>query len=277
MSTITIEAPAEKLAPSAPSAPATPLRFTDKPKPIVYLGLSAYDWKVECGTADSTFNTLANSHCIIIKDWGAGDAAIGRKRNFQAHRMLTQTKAQFLFFVDGDILFEPWHFDRIVSHNLPVCGGVYFKKSPKLEPVIAGQLSAEDPDSHLMKVNCAGTGFLCIRRDVFEAMIARYGEAIEYKGDPDQEKRWDFFPFGAVKNSYRSEDWYFCDRARECGFDVQVDMSVQVGHIGKIIFPLVRFVDDSTFIDLAFHKYGTLPEQMKEFLAAQPIPPKLPK
>ncbi len=122
MSTETLESVTESRATTVKSE----VRLNEKKRPLVYVGASAYEWKAECHFFDSMVNAMSLCHAQIIKDWGVGDAAIGRKRNFQAHRFLTQTRAEFLFFIDSDIVFEPVHFDRIVAHNLPVCGGIYF-------------------------------------------------------------------------------------------------------------------------------------------------------
>jgi len=251
------------------------VRFEEKPRPLVYVGASAYEWKAECHFIDSLVNAMSNCHAQIIRDWGVGDAAIGRKRNYQAWRFLTQTKAEFLFFIDSDIVFDPVQFDRIVAHNLPVVGGIYFKKSHKLDPCIEGKLSEEDPETHLMKVKSTGTGFLCIRRDVFEAvremMLKEDPDNFCYEGDPDPETRWDFFPFGSRNRSYRSEDWYFCDLARRAGFDVFVDCSVQLGHIGKTVFPIMR-MEHEDVVDLLHHKYDLPIEDAKKWLLAAPNP-----
>src|SRR6478752_6039257 len=83
------------------------VRFDENPRPLVYVGASAYEWKAECHFFDSMVNAMSLCRAQISKDWGVGDAASGRKRNFQAHRFLTQTKAEFLFFIDSDIVFEP--------------------------------------------------------------------------------------------------------------------------------------------------------------------------
>jgi hypothetical protein len=253
----------------------TELRFEDKPRPLVYVGASAYEWKAECHFFDSMVNAMSLCRSQIIRDWGVGDAAIGRKRNYQAWRFLTQTKAEYLFFIDSDIVFEPVHFDRIVAHGLPVVGGIYFKKSHKLEPCIEGKIGEEDPKTHLLEVKSTGTGFLCIRRDVFEKvremMLKEDPDNFCYEGDPDPETRWDFFPFGARKRSYRSEDWYFCDLARRAGFKVYVDCSVQLGHVGKTIFPIMRMAHEDV-ADLLFHKYNRPLDEIKKWLAESPDP-----
>lgn len=251
------------------------IRFDEKPRPLVYIGASAYDWKAEVIFIESMARAEKHCHTQIMRDWGAGDAAIGRKRNYQSWKFLTKTAAQYLLFIDSDIGFLPAHLDRIVSHGLPICGGVYFKKSNKLEPCIEGKLSDEDPQTHLLEVKSTGTGFLCVRRDVFETiremMLKEDPDNFCYEGDPDPETRWDFFPFGARKRSYRSEDWYFCDLARRAGFKVFVDMSVQLDHVGKTIFPIIR-MEHEDVADLLYHKYNRPMDEVKQWLLASPDP-----
>lgn len=254
-------------------APTQPVNFNVKPRPKVYLAASAYDWKCETLFANSLQKAREICHSLITYDWGSGDAAIGRKRNFQMWRFLKQTDADFIFYIDSDIIFEPQDFDRIVAHNLPIVGGIYPKKCFKLEgcynpwpgaPVVN--------EKQLMDVRHAGNGFLCISRKAAEQFIAFHGAKIEYTGDPDPELRWDFFPFGAVNRAYKSEDWYFCERAREAGMAVKIDVSVQVKHIGKTIFPIVNTINDGEVVDLLHHKYDVTEEVAKTWIKTLPKP-----
>lgn len=262
----------DNVAPDTSAAPAA-VPFNKKPRPKVYVAASAYDWKCETGFANSLQRARDICHSLIMYDWGSGDAAIGRKRNYQMWRFLKCTDADFIFYIDSDIIFEPEHFDRIVAHNLPICGGVYPKKTFKLEGCFNRWPGApEVNENHLMDVKHAGNGFLCISRKAAEQFIAHHGTKIEYRGDPDPELRWDFFPFGAVNCAYKSEDWYFCERAREAGMSVKIDLSVQVKHIGKVIFPIVNSITDTEVVDLLIHKYGAAEEAAKAWLKTLPNP-----
>jgi hypothetical protein len=260
--------------PPGPEAPSVTVPFNKKPRPKIYLAASAYDWKCETNFANSLIKAREQCHSLISFDWGAGDAAIGRKRNFQMWRFLKQTDADGIFYIDSDIIWEPQDLDRIVAHNLPICGGIYPKKSFKLEGCYNPSPGALVDENGLLDVKHAGNGFLYISRWAAERFIAYHGAKIEYRGDPDPELRWDFFPFGAKEGNYKSEDWYFCERAREAGLSVKIDSTVQVRHIGKIIFPLCNTITDEEFVDIAHHKYDWDKEAVRNWLKAAPKPPK---
>ncbi len=244
------------------------VKYTDRPRPKVFLPIPAYDWKTEVHFQAAVLQALGGCHAELTLHWGLGDG-IARTRNNLAWHFLTQTQCEFIFFVDSDIPFEPVQLDRIVSHNLPICGGLYPKKQGVLSWVVSS-LAGETPalDSHLLKVREAGTGFLCIRRDVLESMVKKYPE-IAYRGDPSPDaQRWDFFPMHAHEGRYLSEDWFFCNRARECGYDVVVDTSVQLRHVGKIVFPLQKTLTDEEVIDLLHYRCAHSVPEITAFLGA---------
>lgn len=67
-------------------------------------------------------------------------------------------------------------------------------------------------DPHLLECDAVPTGFLLVRRSVFD----RVG------------KPW--FSF----SERGTEDLWFCRRAKECGYKVYADLSVQVGHFAML-------------------------------------------
>lgn len=233
-------------------------RYTDKPRPTVFLPIPAYDWKIEALFQDSVDRAANGCHAQLCRTFGMGDG-VARTRNNLAYTFLKETKCEFLFFVDSDIIFDPVDIDRIVSHGLPVVGGLYPKKSASLGWVYSSLPGEEvNEKTGLLKVRETGTGFLCVRRDVFEAMIAKWPE-IRYEHDPvPGAERWDFFPMHAQGGRYLSEDWFFCDRVRQLGLDVHVDVTVQVKHIGKIVYPLHKTLTDDEVKELVARKGWTL-------------------
>ena len=254
-------------------AAAPVVNFNQKPRPKVYIAASAYDWKCETNFANAFLDSVERCHCQLSIDWGSGDAAIGRKRNFQMWRFLKKSDADFIFFIDSDIVWSPVDLDRIVSHNLPICGGIYPKKSYKLDGCYNLWPNSITDDRGLVDVKHAGNGFLCISRSAAERFIAYHGAKIEYRGDPDPELRWDFFPFGAKDMAYKSEDWYFCERAREAGICTRIDTTVQVRHIGKVVFPIFQSITDEEVVDLLYHKYDGDRNAVRNFLLTLPKKP----
>jgi hypothetical protein len=100
------------------------------------------------------------------------------------------------------------------------------------------------PDSRgLLPVRYVGAGFLLVRRDVFEKMLAAYGDEISYRADRTSRTEHDFWQVGVYRPEpgqpahYMSEDWGFLQRAIDIGFKVFADTQVILKHIGPIPYP----------------------------------------
>jgi FkbM family methyltransferase len=174
-----------------------------------------------------------------------GDSLVSRARNALAAEFL-RGDCSHLLFVDSDLVFSPEHVERLLSHEVPIVAGCYPKKQRKLAWVANLLDPPGEPDARgLHSVKYAGTGFLCIAREVFEAMVARWPE-IEY--DPDdgeaQGPYWDFFAVGpwtcprTGRRRYLSEDWWFCQRALDLGYEVLMDTHVVLKHSGGMVYPV---------------------------------------
>lgn len=193
---------------------------------------------------------------------------VARARNNLAAKFL-DSECTHLLFQDADILTQPEHYTRLLSHNLPIVAGLYAKKQPRLSWVASALPGEEvDPATGLQRVQEVGTGFLCIEREVFIRMIAAHPE-IKYFGDPGPEDvRWDFFPMHAAGGRYLSEDWYFCHRAREIGYAIHVDWRVRVRHRGMIDYPLHESLSALEFADLCHQRTGKSIESIAAFFSA---------
>jgi hypothetical protein len=167
-----------------------------------------------------------------------GDSLVSRARNELA-RLFLASDCKYMMFVDDDLEFHPDMIARLRSHNLPIVGGVYYKKSLDFSPVLNRPVA--NHDNGLTEVGEIGTGFLMIRRDVFGAMKEYFD--IEYSPAQDQPPgpRWDFFPVGRKHGDktgqYLSEDYYFCQRATELGYKIYADTQVVPLHHGKAVYP----------------------------------------
>jgi hypothetical protein len=69
-------------------------------------------------------------------------------------------------------------------------------------------------------------------------MIETMGDKIGYLEDETDRPLWDFFDMPRVDGRKLSEDWYFCNVARELGFKVWGDTKVLLMHVGTAVFPL---------------------------------------
>lgn len=172
------------------------------------------------------------------------DSLVMRARNNIAHIFLS-TDADALLFIDSDIIFTPAHIRKLIDHGKAITCGCYAKKHKDLSWVASGlEGEAPDPITGLQKIKESGTGFMMIHREVFDAIIHHFPE-IAYHDD-DRERlgevgeHHDFFSAGVVDKRYLSEDWYFCHRARQIGYDIFLDTRIILGHMGLIQYPLEK-------------------------------------
>lgn len=174
-----------------------------------------------------------------------GDSLIPRARNAITSRFL-ESDCTHLLMIDSDLIFSNDHISRIASHDEDIVSGFYPKKQEGPCQMVCNCLdTASSPDENgMLQIKYAGTGFICVARRVFEAMIEKYRDEIEYA--PDQQAgrtEWDFWSVGVYKypdgkKRYLSEDWYFCQRAIDLGFKVFADTHILLKHSGAAIYPL---------------------------------------
>jgi hypothetical protein len=169
----------------------------------------------------------------------SGDG-ICRTRNRITSAFL-QTECTDLLMLDSDLIWSPDDVRRICEHDLDVVGGLYPLKKPGNPSWVMNDLPGEKPDAQgLLKVRFIGTGFLRIRRSVFQEVRAHFGEDFSYRDDDTGEESYDYWPFGVHKPTRRhlSEDWYFCQRWLEMGKTVWADTHILLQHIGSCIYPI---------------------------------------
>jgi hypothetical protein len=83
----------------------------------------------------------------------------------------------------------------------------------------------------LVRAERVATAFMLVRREVFEQMVAAHPEWKYYDKKTDRMIPC-LFDFQLTEEGYIGEDYLFCDRAREIGFEVWIDPSISLGHMG---------------------------------------------
>jgi FkbM family methyltransferase len=176
-----------------------------------------------------------------------GDSLVARARNTLTAEFL-RSDATDLLFIDSDLVFSADHVARLLSHDEDVVGGFYPKKQEgPLRWVCNMQLHETKPrQDGLQEVRYMGTGFLRIKRRVFERMIEAHGSELAYHPDNrPEDTEWDFWSCGVYVNKadgfrrYLSEDWYFCQRWLDLGGKVWGDTGIILKHVGQAVYPLL--------------------------------------
>lgn len=144
-------------------------------------------------------------------------------------------------WIDSDIAFRPDDVDRLREHGLPIVCAIYPKKGkrelaihvlPGTKEIVFGK------EGGLVEIKYAATGFLLVRRAVYETM--QRDLRLPLCNAQFNRPMWPYFqpmiyadPAGPW---YLAEDFAFCERARQCGFKVMADTAIRLGHIGSCEF-----------------------------------------
>jgi glycosyltransferase involved in cell wall biosynthesis len=185
-----------------------------------------------------------------------------------------QTKEDFLLFIDNDATFHPDAILRLMDRNLPVIGGCMYTRTVPPRPTM-GRYAGKNKEGKrfyrfaeaarkvihycydhgiqevddnacafpmtpqdLFSVEGIGMHFTMIRRDVLEKVKPPY--------------------FVMQGTSGAGEDFYFCQKALDSGFQIYADLSIHTGHcVGeendlgiKDLLYIARFTNvDEAFTD----------------------------
>lgn len=197
-----------------------------------------------------------------------GDSLVTRCRNDCVAYFLANPHFTHLFFIDADIGFAAEAALRLMLADRDVAAGVYPLKREDWPPggVPAGTTRAGfealyarytvnsgrvgeasitlniDRDG-FMEVREAPTGFMCIKRGVFDRLIAAYPE-LKYVPDwpkgtyPEGGVHYRFFDVMVDPESrrYLSEDYGFCRLWEALGGKVYVDANSNLSHQGERLY-----------------------------------------
>lgn len=196
---------------------------------------------------ESTFMSFikwANTARQLGIDWTletmVNESLISRARNTLTAKFLDMPDATHLFFVDADIGWEPWHLLVLLNRDVDVIGGLYPMKTMPIKWVVNGFEGAEEGPDGLQEVSKAGTGFLLMKKHVFEKMKT-HPAVKQYKNDIGLDPKYDqhlktYFDTAVRQNRYYSEDWTFCENWRDMGGRIWMDKRVLLRHSGSYVF-----------------------------------------
>ena len=169
------------------------------------------------------------------------ESLISRARNTLTAKFLTTPESTHLMFVDADIGWEPWHLLVMLNAQKDVIGGLYPMKSLPVKWCVNGLPGfVETPGDPLVEVTKTGTGFMLIKREVFEKLNA-HPAVRPFNNDIGLPEHLNphmktYFDTAVRENRYYSEDWTFCENWRDLGGQIFIDKRVLLRHTGTYVF-----------------------------------------
>lgn len=204
----------------------------------------------------------------------ANESLITRGRNTLTSFFMENSEATHLFFIDADIEFNPEDILRMVAYDKPIVVGAYPKKAINWGSIMEATRNDpnETPDTieghssnyvvnfdfvldkdgnrtpqvqivdNLVKLKDAGTGFMCIKKEVVQQMFDWYPET-KYVNDINVDMKFEPFMYALFdciidpeSRRYLSEDYTFCRRWQEKGGEVWLDPRTALNHVGHYTF-----------------------------------------
>ena len=207
----------------------------------IFIALPAYDFKVSLKLAVSLarFAQAAPQHGIDIQIGSiCGCSVVSRARNLLVKDML-ESDCDYLIFIDSDINFEPEDILRLMAWASDPRKGIVaaVPRTRSEDKVYIANLDYDEQGEltmngmGLVRAERVATAFMMVRREVFVTMEAAHPDWKYYDKRSDRVLPC-LFDFKLTEEGYIGEDFLFCDRARELGFEVWVDPSVTLGHMG---------------------------------------------
>jgi hypothetical protein len=196
---------------------------------------------------ESTFMSFikwSNTCRQLGLDWTietmTNESLISRARNTLVAKFLNNPDSTHLMFIDADIGWEPWHLLVLLNRDVDVIGGLYPMKSLPVKWVVNGFEGAETGPDGLQEVSKTGTGFMLVKRHVFEKLndhpaVKPFANDIGLPKELDKHLKT-YYDTAVRENRYYSEDWTFCENWRDMGGKVWVDKRVTLKHTGTYVF-----------------------------------------
>lgn len=198
------------------------------------------------------------------------ESLITRARNIMVGKFLSDPSCTHLLFIDADIQFSLRSVIRLLEADKDVCYGVYPAKSFHFDEIRQNINQVEDPvdlkslclnymlsydldtdnkiqidaQKKLLKVKFGTTGFMLIKRNVFDRMIRFYPDLRYYNEKTCRVHKVQgdklFLFFDCIKepetNDYLSEDFSFCYLWRKLGGEIWADLESKLSHWGDYPF-----------------------------------------
>ncbi len=177
-----------------------------------------------CLQLEASLSGIPHQICTLTNE-----SAVHRARNQLAKSFLSSSYER-LMFIDSDIEFKAEDVGKLWAMDVDIAVGVYAMKKidAKRAAWVDGKLIDDlDKFSGPTEVDYAGTGFMMIKREVFEKMIP-----FVKPEKTEQGERIRFFHFPVRDGVELSEDYEFCRAAVSLGFKVIMDPSIKLKHYG---------------------------------------------
>lgn len=157
---------------------------------------------------------------------------VDQVRNMIANAVV-ENDYDYLLSIDSDIILPSDTLVKMLSHKKDIISGMYRQRKHEVHIVEIFkqypdggimQIPYYDmPDQNVFEIDACGMGVCLIKGEIFKKM--------EYP--------WFLYQSSLENGGTLSEDVYFCMKAKEMGYTLWADKTIQVPHIGETTFEIL--------------------------------------
>ena len=223
------------------------------PTPTLFIATPCLDGSVNAHYTASLVRTMS---ALQQRQWRSpqidfeiGNSLIADARNKLVARFLASDCSD-LVFIDADLSWSPDDLLRLVAYAVPFVAGVYQRKSrTKIDFAVKFGPAIGFDAQRLIAVERVGTGFMRLRRDCIEKMVAAHASLrLTNPVAKDDANFYALFDTMVVDGQFIGEDFTFCDRWRAIGGQVLIDPAINLSHHGAAAYdePLLKYLQKNS-------------------------------
>jgi hypothetical protein len=213
----------------------------------ILISLPCYGGLVNEKTTTSLFNLgkllVRNNidHGIITV---ANESLITHGRSRISNFFMNNTEFEYLFCLDADVAFQPEDMLKLYSYQKAIVSASYPMKTLPIRHCYE-LYNPVKLCGNLVKIGGIGMGFVLIHRSVFEKLNKHYSELKYFPGlnnsnypitEREYHNSYHYFAEMNKEGKYLGEDMSFFHRVSDIGYDVWMDTSIELQHIGSHVF-----------------------------------------
>lgn len=206
----------------------------------LFIATPAFDGKVNVQYAISLAETqllLAQNNIEVQININSSGSLLVAERN-RLNKAFLKSDCTHMLCIDSDLGWPAQAVLGMLNHDVDFVAGSYPARGEDIflfRPCLNEDKSLQKHfDKDIFKMLYIPSGFMLIKRHVIERMISHFPELyFEPKNkDLKHENGYCLFNTEVIDGEFWGEDYVFCRRAREAGFDIWVDPLIEFDHAG---------------------------------------------
>jgi len=206
----------------------------------IFIATPAFDGKVNvsyaCALADTRIYLAANAIESVIRIHTSGSLLV-RERNDLVKAFL-ETDCTHMMMIDSDIGWNPLCIKTMIDYNEDFVAALYPARGTDKCFLFRGIYGKNKEmivsEKKLLEMEYIPAGFMLVKRCVLEKMISHFPELYyEPKDDSLKHTKGHYlFATELWEGEFWGEDYVFCRRARQAGFKIWIDPTIELDHAG---------------------------------------------